>query len=107
MQELRTEGLLDDRRCAEAIVRSQVDRGRGPVRIRRALEERGVSYELIREALDPHEHEWADLARAVRAKRFGIGSPADAKERGRQMRFLAYRGFTSEQIRQAIRSGST
>jgi regulatory protein len=38
----------------------------------------------------------------VRRKRFGDEPPQDYKERARQSRFLQYRGFTSDQIRQVL-----
>jgi len=38
----------------------------------------------------------------VRSKRFGDAMPEDFKERARQARFLQYRGFTSEQIREVL-----
>jgi regulatory protein len=46
--------------------------------------------------------DWAAEARTVREKRFGSDQPADYKDRARQSRFLQYRGFSSEQIRQAF-----
>jgi regulatory protein len=46
--------------------------------------------------------DWHELARAVRAKRFGAARPRDYKERARQARFLQYRGFDAAQIRSAL-----
>jgi regulatory protein len=42
-----------------------------------------------------------DRARAVWQGRFGA-VPADARERARQMRFLAGRGFSAEVIRSVV-----
>ena len=50
--------------------------------------------------------DWPELARAVREKRFGAGAPADFRERARQARFLQYRGFTADQVRQALGSAA-
>jgi regulatory protein len=35
-------------------------------------------------------------------RRFGEDVPAEWKERARQARFLEYRGFTGDQIREAL-----
>jgi regulatory protein len=38
----------------------------------------------------------------VRRRRFGPEVPADWKEKGRQSKFLQYRGFSSDHIRFAL-----
>jgi regulatory protein len=102
LEELVAEGLLSDARFAESFVRARADRGQGPFRIARELGERGVAGELVDEALAAAETDWRDLARRVRAKRFGTALPEDYAGRARQMRFLHYRGFTEAQIRAAL-----
>jgi regulatory protein len=42
--------------------------------------------------------------RAAWQKKFGA-LPQDAAERGRQMRFLAGRGFSAEAVRQVLKAG--
>jgi regulatory protein len=94
--------LQSDERYAETLVNSRVGRGQGPVRIRRELAEQGVAPAEIEAALEAAGADWAGLAREVRRRRFGAGTPVDWRERARQARFLEYRGFTSEQIRAAL-----
>ena len=48
--------------------------------------------------------EWGALAREVRARKFGAQAPATWAEKGRQARFLQYRGFSSDHIRLALGS---
>jgi len=102
LRQLVSEGLASDQRFAEAFVAYRARRGQGPVRIRLELEQRGVADELITASLDSCGRDWFDLARKVREKRFGPARPDDYRQRSRQSRFLQYRGFTSEQIRQAF-----
>ncbi|MCY1376022.1 hypothetical protein D9M69_634780 [compost metagenome] len=45
-----------------------------------------------------------ERAREVWRKKFGV-PPADAAERGRQMRFLALRGFGTDAIRRVVSGG--
>jgi regulatory protein len=97
--------LLSNARFAEAFVHSRIQRGSGPQKIRAELRERGVSDELINTCLDAHADSWRELAREVRAKRFGNTQPADFRERSRQMRFLQQRGFSAGQISSAFQDG--
>ena len=96
---LRSAGIQDDARYAEAYVRSRVAKGYGPVRISRELGERGLTEELVRQVFSAMELDWEAQIRAVRQKKFGRQAPMEFSEQARQSRFLQYRGFTSEQIR--------
>jgi regulatory protein len=102
LQELLADDLLSETRFAESFVSSRIQRGQGPVRIRGDLLERGVPEGLIEQALEEADCDWSELAKQVRAKRFGRGTPENFPERARQSRFLQYRGFSSEQIRAAV-----
>lgn len=99
---LLQEGLLSDARFTESFVRSRADRGWGPLRIRAQLQERGVGEELIDAFIDERAGHWQETVRAVRAKRFGESPPARPQERAKQIRFLQYRGFTADQIRDVL-----
>lgn len=101
------DGLLSEARFIESFLASYTRRGHGPVWLRAELERRGIDSAQITAALEAQQLagqpvDWAAEARAVRAKRFGPGQPADYKDRARQSRFLQYRGFSNEQIRQAF-----
>ena len=99
---LAEEGLLSDERFTEAFINSRLKRGSGPVRIAMELQQRGISDELVKTYLDERDAQWTESALTVRVKRFGPSPPGDFKERARQMRFLQYRGFTLQQIQQAV-----
>ena len=99
---LREENSLSDCRYAENYATSRYTRGFGPVRIEAELRERGVSADLIDEALSDPDLDWYGCACRQRRKRFGSGMPADFPERARQMRFLQQRGFDGAQIRAAL-----
>lgn len=102
VSELAAEGLVCDARFAEAFVRVRVERGSGPLRIRRDLEARGVAAEAFERFLARDgEEEWIARARRAREKRFGALPPPAGIPR--QARFLAGRGFTRRQVREALR----
>ncbi len=92
-------GLLSDARFAESYVRMRVERGRGPLRIRQELRERGVADDLAAQCLGEHDADWERTIRAAHRKKFAGRPPRDWRERGRQERFLRERGFTGEQVR--------
>lgn len=99
---LQNEGLLSDERFTEAFVRYRSNNGYGPQRIQAELRERGVSEKIAAIYLDFSDPQWFERAASVRSKRFGEGKPKDFKQRARQARFLQYRGFTTDQARQAL-----
>jgi regulatory protein len=91
-------GLVSDARMVQAYVAERLDKGFGPLRVRRELRQRGVADELIDPHLNLGESEW--LRRLARAhdRKFGAGPAADSREVGRRARFLEYRGFPSDLI---------
>ena len=102
IQQLTEEGLQSDRRFVESFVQSRISQGKGPVRIYADLGERGIAAGLVDEVLGETGQDWQQLAREIRLKKFGAERPVDFKEKARQMRFLQYRGFESDQIQAAV-----
>ncbi len=98
---LTAERLLSDERFIESYVRSKMNSGIGPLRLRQSLREHGMASDVIEASL--HGHEWRRLAAEVRQKRFGDTLPESYEERAKQMRFLQYRGFSTEQIGGAMK----
>jgi regulatory protein len=102
IDDLRESGLVSDQRFAEAFVRGHVSRGHGPIRIRYELRDLGVLPDLIAAALEAQEFDWKQLALQVRERKFGPAVPPAYAARAKQMRFLQYRGFSTDQIRAAF-----
>lgn len=102
VEQLINEGLVSDDRFTEAFVRYRANSGYGPRRIQSELRQRGVDEKMQAAHLDVGDPRWFEQAAQVRCKRFGEALPEDFKERARQARFLQYRGFTSEQIREVL-----
>jgi regulatory protein len=102
IDDLRESGLVSDQRFAEAFVRGHAARGHGPIRIRYELRELGVLADLIEPAMNAQEFDWKELAAQVRVRKFGEAVPPTYALRAKQMRFLQYRGFSTDQIRAAF-----
>ena len=98
---LENENLLSDQRFSEAYANMRANRGLGPVRIRLELNDRGVADNLISAALARHESSWFERAEGVRQKKFG-DPPENIEAKAKQLRFLQYRGFTNDQIREVL-----
>ncbi|MDY6943138.1 MAG: regulatory protein RecX [Pseudomonadota bacterium] len=102
MGRLVDDGYLSDERFAEVFVRSHIERGDGPFKIRHQLAERGVSENTISRWLPDDETLWRRQLEKVRQKRFGEKPPADRRAWLKQARFLEQRGFGASQIRQVL-----
>ncbi len=102
---LVAERLLSETRFVEQFIRQHAGRGRGPLRIRAELRERGVPEAEIETGLETAGEDWAAVAREARRRRFGVSPPGDYPARARQARFLQYRGFSNEHIRAALGPG--
>ena len=96
-------GWLSETRFAESRA-SKLARKFGSRKIEYDLRSRGVSDEVVERTLaQAHAQELANC-RAAWQKKFGA-LPRDAAERGRQMRFLAGRGFSAEAVRLVLKAG--
>ena len=100
------ENLQSDARLAEAFIRARAGKGRGPVRIRKELIDKGVAGETISLALAESGMDWRELARAAAGKKFGaaFGAFRDLREKARVARFLQQRGFDQEHIAMICRA---
>ena len=96
---LETSGYLSNERFAEMFVYSRILAGKGELKIRYELRQRGISDSLADATLLEAEVNWLNLAKEQREKRFGKTIPKDFKERARQSRFLNNRGFSGQIIR--------
>ena len=103
LSSLAGQKLLSDERFVQEFVAARVRRGSGPLKIREELRGRGVSGELVEEALAGLAGGWTEGAAATRQKRFGKALPEDIQERARQARFLQQRGYSMQDIRKALK----
>lgn len=96
LEDFQKRGWLSEARYTEQIVHARRAKY-GTQRIVQELREKGVGEEAIGAALPELKDSELETARAVWAKKFGT-PPADAKEKARQVRFLASRGFRMDVI---------
>lgn len=89
---------LDDNRTIYSFFRSYLNKSYGPLRIRQELRLKGFPSEIIERVLEETDTDWYTLCQEVHEKKFGGGKPKDFKEKAKQIRYLQYRGFTSDTI---------
>ena len=99
LDELETKDYLNEQRFTESFIRYRSQRGQGPNKISNELKQRGISSSVINMTMSAAKINWYALASEQRIKKFGEVIPANFKDKAKQMRFLANRGFDSETIR--------
>lgn len=99
---LKNENLQSDERYIESFINGRKSQGKGPVRIRRELEQKQLNSHLINNYLNEVSDEWESLARQVYLKKFGRGESKDYQEKTKRLRFLIYRGFPHELLRSIV-----
>lgn len=104
LDELHAKGFIDERRVVDSVLHRRAPR-LGAARIRHELQAKGLPPELVADAVATLQSTELQRAREVWQRRFDA-MPVDARERARQARFLAARGFTGEVIRRVLANGS-
>lgn len=99
---LAARGWLSEARFAEARA-NVLARKFGSRKIEHDLRSRGVPDEVVADTLAQARGQELERCRAAWQRKFGA-LPADAAERGRQMRFLAGRGFSADAVRQVLKA---
>ena len=97
--DLQESGWQSERRFVESFIRSRHERGHGPLKIRFELRQKGIGDSLIEEVMSDLDLDWAALAQTLYHRKYGRQPITDRREYGRRYRFLAQRGFETEQIR--------
>jgi len=100
------ERAIDDRRVAEAIARRETGiKGRGRHRVRRQIEDAGISSAVARHAIDSvfeHLDDEAMLTEALEKRLRGRPEIEDDRDAQRLYRALLAQGFDSDRILRAI-----
>lgn len=100
LDDLEAKGFINEQRVLESVVHRRSAK-LGAARVRQELQAKGLNPAAVAQAVADLQGTEVERAREVWRKKFGV-PPADAAERGRQMRFLAARGFGGEVIRRVV-----
>ncbi len=104
IQLCQEENWQSDERYIEQSVRSLMEKGQGPIKIRQKLQQACSNSSLIDAYLDIDIQNWLEVARGVMLKKYGdLSKPKSRNEQAKRMRFLQSRGFSSEVIWKVFR----
>ena len=103
LDSLTTKDFINEGRVVESVLYRRSAK-LGAQRIKQELKAKGLEPEAVAEAVDRLRASELERAREVWRKKFG-SPPADASERGKQMRFLASRGFGGDTIHRVVAGG--
>lgn len=96
IQQLAEKNFLSDNRFAELYVQQRARKGYGPLRIQQELQQRGVATEIVEQVLTAYQSQWLENAHRAWQKYLRLHPEA---ELAKQQKFLLYRGFSFEQIK--------
>ncbi|MGD9786326.1 MAG: recombination regulator RecX [Sulfuricellaceae bacterium] len=103
LEDFQKRGWLSEDRYTEQLIHARRAKY-GTQRIVQELREKGVGEEAISAALPELKDSELETAKAVWVKKFGQ-PPVDAKDKARQVRFLASRGFRMDVIFRVLGGG--
>lgn len=105
LDDLEARGFINEQRVLESVVHRRAAK-MGAARVRQELQAKGLNPDAVAQAVADLQGSEVERARGVWRKKFGE-PPADAAERGKQMRFLASRGFGGDAIRRVVSGGGS
>ncbi|MBA4263340.1 MAG: recombination regulator RecX [Comamonadaceae bacterium] len=105
LDELHAKGFINEQRVLESVVHRRAAR-LGAARVRQELQAKGLDPAAVAEAVAQLQGTEVERAREVWRKKFGTPA-ADAAGRGKQIRFLASRGFGDAAIRRVLSGEET
>ncbi|MEO6801432.1 MAG: regulatory protein RecX [Rhodanobacter sp.] len=89
----------DEERFAQALVRTRVSQGYGPLRLRAELKSHAMPDAMIRQVIDAAEIDGDEAAAALLRRRYGSAGTKDPAERAKRGQFLLRRGFSAATVR--------
>lgn len=90
-------GYLDDAEYCRQYIKYAFSKGKGTVRVKQELSEKGIDRELISFALEDYEDEQSELDRALaQARKTAAGKPIDEKMKGRIGRRMISLGYSTD-----------
>lgn len=101
VDKLSEAGWQDEARFAHSLVRNRAAAGYGPLHIRAELGTHRLPDELVRQAMDDYDGDWADNARDLVRRRFPAGLDDPARRR-KAADLLVRRGFGGQLVGQLL-----
>lgn len=104
LDELQANAYQSDERFADMYIRSRINAGDGPFKIKISLRAKGICDSLALAVFDKLDIDWFEQAKLLKHKRFGEEAPADITARSKQARYLKNKGYYQDHITAVIDS---
>lgn len=92
------EDYLNELRYTDSVYRTRKNKGYGKLYIENELSQKGIKQSMIAEVSDDLDIDWYQHAESVYQKRYKNIEIVDQKEKAKRIRFMQYRGFSSDEI---------
>lgn len=102
LDQLQTNGYQSDERFTEMFIRSRIQSGDGPFKIKIALRGKGICDSLALAVFDKLKIDWIERVERLKRKRFGELPATDLNETAKQVRYLKNKGFYQDHINAVI-----
>lgn len=102
LEYLQSQSYQSDERFADMYIRSRVNAGDGPFKIKISLRAKGICDSLALAVFDKLNIDWFEHAKALKNKRFGESLCEDLNEIAKQARYLKNKGFYQDHISSVI-----
>ena len=103
LDSLQTKDFINEGRVVASVLHRRAPK-LGALRVKQELQSKGLAPEAVAEAVAQLRTSELARAREIWRKKFGA-PPEDAAARGKQMRFLAGRGFGGDTIHKVVAGG--
>jgi regulatory protein len=94
--------IQSDSRYAQSMIGNAYSTGKGPQHIRQRLLQHNIESAEIESYLQDEAFDWYLAAQKVRSKKFGDELPDEFELKQKQKRFLQYRGFEQDHIKEVL-----
>lgn len=85
-------------RFTDSVYRMRKNKGYGKRYIEHELSQKGIKQSMINEVAEALSIDWYQHAEEVYSKRYKALSIVDNKDKAKRIRFMQYRGFSSDEI---------
>jgi regulatory protein len=103
LDSLQAKDFINEGRVVASVLHRRAPK-LGALRVKQELQSKGLEPEAVAEAVNALRATELERAQAIWRKKFG-NPPEDAAARGKQMRFLASRGFGGDTIHKVVSGG--
>ncbi|MFT6387654.1 MAG: regulatory protein [Cellvibrionaceae bacterium] len=102
LEYLQSKSYQSDERFADMYIRSRINAGDGPFKIKISLRAKGICDSLALAVFDKLNVDWFEHAKALKNKRFGESLPEDLTALAKQVRYLKSKGFYQDHVNAVI-----